>query len=180
MKWLILRLGAFLSLVMFGISVSGGIPIKLEHSAEVAQTITSARQRILILVPSLRSRAVADALRKLIVEGGVHLQILCDASLMAERSNFIPMISLLRNRKQNVEVRVLRGVNRVVLIVDESRAVFGPLVAEPESISLKITRLINDATEAKLQVRAFEVQWKRATPWRYQIQAPIFSNGGQK
>jgi hypothetical protein len=166
--------------VLSSLAFSSGIPIRLEHSSDVTQVIASSRREILILVPSLRSRAVATALRKAVVEGGVSLEILCDASLVYERSSFIPMLSMLHEQKHNVTVRVLRGVNRTLLVTDQSRAVFGPLVSEPDSFGLQPTRLITDVLEARVQARAFRSQWQKATPWTFTIKSPSFKIGGQK
>jgi hypothetical protein len=166
--------------VLSSLAFPSGIPVRLYHASEVAQVIASSRREILILVPSLRSRVVANALRKAVVEGGVSLVILCDASLVNERSSFIPMLSTLHERKHKVKVRVLRGVNRTLLVVDVSRAVFGPLVSEPDSFGLNPTRLVTDALEVESQARAFRAQWHRATPWEYTVKSPSFKTGGQK
>lgn len=166
--------------VLSSLAFSSGILVRLDHASEVAQVISSSQHEILILVPSLRSRAVANALRKAVVEGGVSLEILSDASSVSERSSFIPMLSMLHQRKHNVTVRVLRGVNRATLIVDESRAVFGPLISEPDSFGFQPTRLVTDALEVQVQAQAFRAQWKRATPWTYTLKAPSFKTGGQK
>jgi hypothetical protein len=166
--------------VLSSLAFSSGIPVRLDHASEVAQVIASSRREMLMLVPSLRSRVVANALRRAIVEGGVSLEILCDASLVNERSNFIPMLTMLHERKHNVTVRVLRGVNRTLLVVDQSRAVFGPLVSEPDSFGLQPTRLVTDAPEAQAHAREFRAQWKRATPWTYKVQPLNFKTGGRK
>jgi hypothetical protein len=167
-------------LVLSSLAFSSGIPVTLERSSDVTQVIVSSRREVLLLVPSLRSRVVANALRKAVVEGGVSLEILCDARLVNERSSFIPMLSTLHQRKHNVMVRLLRGMSRAVLIIDESRAVFGPLVSEPDSFGLQPTRLITDALEAQVQARAYRSQWQKATPWTYKIKSPSFKTGGQK
>jgi hypothetical protein len=166
--------------ILSSLAFSSGIPVRLDHASEVAQVIASSRREILILIPSLRSRAVATALQKAVVEDGVSLEILCDASLVNERSSFIPTLSMLQQRKRDVTVRVLRGVNLTLLVVDQSRAVFGPLVSEPDSFGLQPTRLITDALEARVQARAFRSQWQKATPWTYTIKSPSFKTGGQK
>jgi hypothetical protein len=166
--------------VLSSLAFSNGIPVRLDHNSEVAQVIASSQHKISILVPNLRSRAVATALRKAVVEAGVSLEILCDASLVNERSNFIPLLSMLHKRKHNVTVRVLRGVNRTLLVVDQSRAVFGPLVSEPDSFGLQPTRLITDALEVRYQTREFRSQWQKATPWTYTLKSPSFKTGGQK
>jgi hypothetical protein len=166
--------------VLSSLAFSSGIPVRLDHASEVAQVAASSRREILILAPSLRSRAVANALRKAVIEGGVSLQILCDASLVNERSSFIPMLSMLHERKHNFTVRVLKRINRAVMVVDQSRAVFGPLVAEPDSFGLNPTRLVTDALEVQAQARVFRAQWQRATPWTFTIKAPSFKTRGQK
>jgi hypothetical protein len=166
--------------VLSSLAFSGGIPVSLDHASDVVQVIASSRREVLMLVPNLRSRAVANALRMAVVEGGVLLEILCDASSVNERSNFIPMLTMLHERKHNVTVRVLHGVNRTLLVVDQSRAVFGPLVSEPDSFGLQPTRLVTDALEAQVQARAFRSQWQKARPWTYSIKSPSFKTGGQK
>jgi hypothetical protein len=166
--------------VLSSLAFSSGIPVTLERSSDVTQVIASSRREILILTPSLRSRVVVNALRKAVVDGGISLQILCDASTIKEPANFIPMLSVLSKRKNNVTVRILRNVNRALLIVDESRAVFGALVSEPDSFRLIPTRLITGTLEVRNQARNFKMQWKRATPWTYKVQPPSFKTGGQK
>jgi uncharacterized protein YllA (UPF0747 family) len=166
--------------VLSSLAFSSGIPVRFDHASEVAQVIASSRREVLMLVPSLRSRVVANALRKAVVEAGVSLEILCDTSLVNERSSFIPMLSMLHERKHNVTVRVLRGVNRTLLVVDQSRAVFGPLVSESDSFGLNPTRLVTDALEVRYQTRVFRSQWQKATPWTYTVQPPSFKTGGQK
>ena len=175
MRRIVLALSVFSSLAL-----SGGIPVTLERSSDVTQVIASSRHEVLMLVPNLRSRVVANALRQAVVEGGVSLKILCDASLVNERSSFIPMLSMLHERKHDVRVRVLRRVNRTLLVVDQARAVFGPLVSELDSFGLNPTRLVTDALEAQVQARAFRAQWQRATPWTYTLKSPSFKTGGQK
>jgi hypothetical protein len=167
-------------LLLSSFAYSNGIPVRLDHAAEVAQMVASSRHEILILAPSLRSRVVANALRKAVVEGGVSLEILCDTSLVNERSSFIPMLSMLQQRKHNVTVRVMRSVNRTLLVMDQSRAVFGPLVSEPDSLGLQPTRLITDAPEAQAHGRAFRARWQIARPWTYTVKSPSFKTGGQK
>jgi hypothetical protein len=174
MKRTLLTLSALSSLAF-----AGSLPVTLERSADVAEVITSAHTQVLVLAPSLRARVVADALRRALVEGGVRILILCDADLIAERSSFVPMLSVLRD-KYPVEVRLLRGVTRAALITDDSRAVFGPLIAVPESRGLQPTRLLNEPTESRAQAQWFMAQWKRATPWTYRVPAPRYTNGGQK
>jgi hypothetical protein len=166
--------------VLSSLAFSSDIPVKLDYASDVAQVIASSRREILVLAPNLRSRIVANALRKAVVESGVSLEILCDASLLNERSSFIPMLSMLHERKHHVTVRVLRDVNRTLLIVDQSRAVFGPLVSEPDSFGSQPKRLATDVLEAQVQARTFRVQWQRATLWTYTIKSPSFKTGGQK
>ena len=175
-----MKLVAFALIVLSSIAASSGFPVTLKHSSEVTQVIASSRQEVLLLAQSLRSRAVANSLRKAIVEGGIALEILCDANSIQEPSNFIPVLSMLRKRNHRVAVRILRGVNRAVLIVDQSRAMFGALVGEPDSFGLTPTRLVTDALEVRQHVRAFKAQWQRATPWVYTVQPPRFTTGGRK
>jgi hypothetical protein len=165
-------------LVLSGLGYATGIPVVLEREADVARVITAARHEVLVTAPSLRSRAVANALREAVVQSGVRVLILCDAKQVAEPSSFVPALSLLKGRGLQLEVRVLRGVRRANLIVDGTRVVFGALVAAPWTYGLEPTRLVMDAAEAQTQTRAFFAQWKWAAPWAHTIRPPRFTSGG--
>jgi hypothetical protein len=165
-------------LVLSSLGYATGIPVVLEREADVARVITAARHEVLVTAPSLRSRAVANALREVVVQGGVRVLILCDAKRVAEPSSFVPALSLLKGRSSQLEVRVLRGVNQAHLIVDGTRVVFGALVAAPWTHGLEPTRLVMDVAEARTQARAFFVQWRRALPWLLTIRPPRFTSGG--
>jgi hypothetical protein len=168
-----------LVLVSSGLARSSELPVTLESEVDVARVVMSARNEVLVLSPALRSRVVANALRYSAVSSGARLLILTDKRWVEQRSSFIPALSLLNGRAR-VEVRLRSGVSSTLLIVDGRQVVFGPLIAEPSTFGLEPTRLVQDAGEARAQVQGFARHWRKATPWRYRVQSPTFTNGGRK
>jgi hypothetical protein len=158
---------------------SSSLPIVLETEAEVARVIASAGREVSLFAPSLRSRVVANALRRSAVEGGVRVFLLMDAAFIEQRSSFIPALSVIQ-QPARVEVRLQRGLSSAWLVADGRQVVFGPLVAEPSAFGLDQTRLVLDQREAQMQARDFAQHWRKATPWRYRVQSPRFTNGGRK
>jgi hypothetical protein len=158
---------------------ANSIPIELHSENDVAKIVLSTRAQVFVLAPQLHSKVVANALRRIAVEDHVRVLILCDASLITDRSSFIPALSYLQQRRHPIEVRLLKRISQSSLIVDDARAVFGPLVMESWTYGLKPTRLVLDTTQSLEQSKHFWAQWKRAKPWRFETNNPRFTTGGK-
>ena len=170
----------FLALFLVSsLAQANSIPIELHSENDVAKVVLSARAQVFVLVPQLHSKIVANALRRIAVEGHVRVLILCDASLITDRSSFIPTLSYLQQRQHPIEVRLLERITQTSLIVDDARAVFGPLVMESWTYGLKPTRLILDTAKSLEQSKHFWMQWKRAKPWTFETSNPRFTTGGK-
>jgi hypothetical protein len=174
MKWFFLLL-----ISGFNLASASSLPITLEREEQVANVVLTARAEVRVIAPLLRSSIVTNALRRVLVEHHVRVLILADADLIQDRSSYIPALSVLASRHHPVQVRLLRGITRAVLIVDQARVMLGPLVTEPATFGLKPTRLLMDTTEARVQTKAFQSQWQRAKPWSLELQNPRFATGGK-
>jgi hypothetical protein len=94
-------------------------PLVLESEADVARVIASASREVLLFAPSLRSRVVANAIRRSAVENGVRVFVVADVASVEQRSSFLPALSILR-APARVQVRLRRGVSSAWLVVGKS------------------------------------------------------------
>jgi hypothetical protein len=177
-----LRFGFALTLFLLCSSLAAplNIPLELRSEEDVAKIILAARDHVFVLAPQLRSGVVANALRKVAVEGGVRVLILCDTGRLEERSGYIAALSKLQERQRPLEVRSLRGINTGTLVVDDTRMVIGPLVSERWTYGLEPTRLLLEPREASRQSKYFWTQWQRGKPWVFKVSNPTFSPSGRK
>jgi hypothetical protein len=177
-----LRFGFALTLFLLCSSLAAplNIPLELRSEEDVAKIILAARDHVFVLAPQLRSSVIANALRKVAVEGGVRVLILCDTGRLEERNGYIATLSKLQERKRPLEVRSLRGINNSTLVVDDTRMVIGPLVSERWTYGLEPTRLLLEPREASRQSKYFWTQWKRGKPWVFKVSNPTFSPSGGK
>jgi hypothetical protein len=141
---------------------SGAKP--LESPKAVGNVMYAATGEILLVIPSLRSKEVAEGLRLAATERGTNVFVIADAALVGERAGYLPGLSLLKN----VQVRVLRGVRSSQAVVDRKLLLSGPLLVdvpnplEPGRTEARTDpRAINDATNW------FARAWKQARPYTF-------------
>jgi len=87
--------------------------------AEAAHLISTARSEIMLAAPTLRSQAVAEALRQALVVRGVAVFLLVDAELLEERASYVLTLAL-----AGAQVR-LAPITEGVLIIDRHTALRG-------------------------------------------------------
>lgn len=167
-------------ILLFSSAFASGFPQELKQESEVASVVMSAKREVLILAPNLYSKEVANAVRRVLVEGQTPVRILADARLIAERSGFVATLSLLAMKTATkparpIEVRVLERIDRATLVVDGSRSVIGPLVTERWTIGLRPTYFSASTEEAGRRVSIFKRNWANAKPWSFSIQNPRFT-----
>jgi hypothetical protein len=177
-----LRFSFALTLLLLCSSLAAplNIPLELRSEEDVAKIILAARDHVFVLAPQLRSSIVANALRKVAVEGGVRVLILCDTNRLDEHSGYIAALSKLQERQRPLEVRSLRGISTSTLVVDDTRMMMGPLVSERWTYGLEPTRLTLEPREASRQSKYFWTQWRRGKPWVFKVSNPTFSPSGGK
>ncbi|NJK43091.1 MAG: hypothetical protein HC933_01440 [Pleurocapsa sp. SU_196_0] len=166
-------------ILLLGTAFASSVPRELKTEAEVASVILSARREVLIVAPNLYSREIANAVRRVLVEGQTPVRILADSSLVSQRGGFVATLALLSTKTPSkparpIEVRVLEGIDRANLVVDGSRTVSGPLVTETWTIGLLPTYFTADTSEAQRRLEVFKRNWAKAKPWSYSIQNPRF------
>jgi hypothetical protein len=165
--------------VLLSTALASGFPQELKAESDVASVIMSAKREVLILAPNLYSKETANAVRRVLVEGQTPVRILADANFIGARSGFVATLSLLATKTTTkparpVEVRLLEGIDRAVLVVDGSRSVTGPLVTERWTIGLRPTYFSASVEDAQRRVAAFSRNWAKAKPWSFKIQNPSF------
>ena len=177
-----MRFGFALTLFLLCSSLAAplNIPLELRSEEDVAKIILAARDHVFVLAPQLRSSIIANALRKVAVEGGVRVLILCDTGRLEEQTGYIAALSKLSERKRSLEVRSLLGIHTSTLVVDDTRMVIGPLVSERWTYGLEPTRLTLEPREALRQSKYFWTQWRRGKPWVFKVSNPTFSPSGGK
>ena len=168
-----------LILLLLGTALASSVPKALKTEAEVASVILSARREVLIVAPNLYSREIANAVRRVLVEGQTPVRILADSSLVTQRGGFVATLALLATKTASkparpIEVRLLEGIDRANLVVDGSRTVSGPLVTETWTIGLLPTYFSADPSEARRRFEVFNRNWTKAKPWSYTIRNPRF------
>lgn len=136
----------------------------LESPKIVGGVLYTGTQEILFVAPSVRSKEVADGLRRAAVERGTPVFIIADAGLVAERAGFLSGLSLVNN----VQVRLLRGVAQPSAVVDRKLLISGLLLFDiPSPLTTKRTEARTDPRAIGDAVRWFTNAWKLAKPYKY-------------
>ena len=141
----------------------------LESPKVVGGVLYTGTQEILVVTPSVRSKDVADGLRRAAVERGTPVYIIADAALVGERAGFLPGLSLVKN----VQVRLLRGLTQSSAVVDRKLLISGLLLFDiPSPLETKLTEARTDSRAINDAVRWFTKAWKLAKPYKYSL-APM-------
>ncbi len=153
-----------------GLVVAGETARLLESPKMVGGVMYAATQEILLVVPSLRSKEVADSLRRAATERGTVVYILADASLIEERASYLPGLSLL---KGNVQVRLLRGLRTGQAVVDRKLLLSGPLLVDiPNPLEPGRTEASTSLTDINRSINWFGRAWKQARPYSFRADPP--------
>lgn len=138
----------------------------LESPKVVGGVLYTGTQEILLVTPSVRSKDVADGLRRAAVERGTPVYIIADAALVGERAGFLPGLSLVKN----VQVRLLRGLTQSSAVVDRKLMISGSLLFDiPSPLETKLTEARSDSRAVSDAVRWFTKAWKLAKPYKYSL-----------
>lgn len=155
-----------------GASRAAPTPTSLQSGSQVAAVVYSAARSVTVTAPSIRSREVADALRRAAVERGANVFILADDRYVREPAGFLSALSLV----PGIQVRLVRGVSQSWVIVDGKVALAGPLVWEVAS-PLESRATVVDRGQATLARLSgwFSRSWKVARVYRYTLRVPMSS-----
>jgi sugar-specific transcriptional regulator TrmB len=135
----------------------------------VGATLYTASREILIISPSLRSKDIAEALRKSALERGVTIFVIADALLVDEPAGYLGGLSLLKN----VHVRLVQGLTSSRAIIDRTILVSGSLLFDvPNPLESKPTFAATDPQATSSTINWFNRVWRTAAPYKYKIQTP--------
>ena len=138
----------------------------LNTSEMVGNALYASSRQIVIAIPSIRSKAIAEGLRRAAVERNVRVFILADAFQVSEATSFIPSLSLL----PGVSVKVLTGIRQSQAVMDGQVLVQGPLLYDISG-PLETRDTIADTNPYHTRAAAawFNRNWKKAKSFKYQI-----------
>jgi hypothetical protein len=154
----------FLSCLTVGFVTAQSAGRPLESPKAVGSVLYTGTQEILLVAPSVRSKEVADGLRRAATERGTPIFILADARFIEERAGYLPGLSLVKN----VQIRLLRGVQTSQAIVDRKLLISGPLlfdIANP--LETKPTEALTETRRVNAAINWFAGAWKAAKPYTY-------------
>jgi hypothetical protein len=166
--------GVFFSCFGFGFVTAQSYPAQsmavqsavrpLESPKAVGSVLYTGTQEILLVVPSVRSKEIADGLRRAATERGTPIFILADVSLIEERAGYLPGLSLIKN----VQIRLLRGVQTSQAVVDRKLLIAGPLLFDiPNPLEPKPTEALTETRRVNAAINWFAGAWKTAKPYAY-------------
>jgi hypothetical protein len=154
----------FLSCLGFGFVTAQSAPRPLESPKAVGSVLYTGTEEILLVAPSVRSKEIADGLRRAAVERGTPIFILADVRFVEERAGYLPGLSLVKN----VQVRLLRGVPISQATVDRKLLISGPLLFDiPNPLEVKPTEALTETRRVNAAINWFAGAWKAAKPYTY-------------
>lgn len=144
--------------------------------AVVAQ-LAAATEQLLVMVPTVRSQELAEALRQAAVERGVRVYLLVSPDYVEEGGSFVSSLAVLAN----VYTR-LALVDRSFIVADRGEAAFlleGEGLGSAQSFDSRDTYALRDAPTIGNRGRLFEDVWLAAPEYRSLIERlPFTSPGG--
>jgi hypothetical protein len=136
----------------------------------VGATLYTASSEILVISPSIRSKDVAEALRKSALERGVTIFVIADVRLVDEPAGYLGGLSLLKN----VHVRLVQGLTSSRAIIDRSILVSGSLLFDvPNPLESKPTFAATDPQATSSTIAWFNRVWGTAKPYKYEIPSQL-------
>jgi hypothetical protein len=153
-------------LVLF-VPAAQALPARtLTTSQEVGATLLAATSEVMIVTPALRSKDVAEGLRKAAVERGVRVFLLADVRFLNDGGSYLNGLSL----TPGIQVRLLRGVGASRATVDRQLTLSGPLLSD---IASPLQQELTATTQEPFKVRSaaawFSKAWAQARPYKYKV-----------
>jgi hypothetical protein len=153
------------------------IPEALTTPEAVAEQLGAANEQLLVMVPTVRSQPLAEALRKAAVERGVRVYLLVSPEYVEEGGSFVPALAVL----ERVQTR-LALVDRSFVIADRGEAAFlleGEVLGEStQGFDTRETYALRDAATISTRGRLFEEVWLAAPEYISLIERMPFSSPG--
>lgn len=150
----------------FGLAQAQAQTKILNTSEIVGNALYTSSRQIVIVIPSIRSKAIAEGLRRAAVERNVRIFILADAYQVSEATSYIPSLSLL----PGVSVKVLTGVRQSQAVMDGQVLLEGPLLYDISGpLETRDTIADTNPYHARAAGAWFNRNWKKAKSFKYQL-----------
>lgn len=155
------------AVLLLGIATArAAAPTASLASTDVGAAVYAVERNVTLVAPSLRSRDVADALRRAARDRGVRVFLLVDQGATLDPGGYVGALSL----APNVQVRVLRGVTEEYAVLDARAVLRGPLVWNlPSPLDARPTTARRDPAEVRAASAWFNRAWRVARPYTYRV-----------
>lgn len=166
-----------LALLLLVSSAVAQAPEALSTPEAVAAQLGTANEQLLVMVPTVRSQVIAEALRKAVVERGVKVFLLVSPEYVEEGESFVPSLAIL----DGVQTR-LALVDRAFVVADRGEAAFllegSVLGSSAQGFDARETYALRDAATLSNRARLFEDVWLAAPEYISLIERMPFSSPG--
>ncbi len=163
-----------LALLLLVSSAVAQAPEALTTPEAVAAQLGAANEQLLVMVPTVRSQMVAEALRKAAVERGVKVFLLVSPEYVEEGGSFVPALAVL----EQVQTR-LALVDRSFVVADRGEAAFllegAILGSSARGFDARETYALRDAATLSDRGHLFEDVWLAAPEYISLIERTPFS-----
>lgn len=133
---------------------------------EVGDGVASAASEVMLVTPFLRSKEVAESLRKVATQRGVRVYVLADVQYIQEGGSFLNGLSMVKG----IQIRLLRGLKDSRATIDRKSTITGPLLADQASLlNPGMTTLIQEPRMVQAASAWFSRAWATATPYKYEV-----------
>lgn len=159
--------GAISGLILLCVGAALALPGRtLSTPQQVGATLLAATSEVTLVTPALRSKDVAESLRKAAVERGVRVFLLADARFLSDGGSFLGSLSM----TPGIQVRLLRGLNDSRATIDRQLILSGPLLADIVSpLQQTPTQVSQEPRAVRTASVWFNEAWAQARPYRYEI-----------
>ncbi len=163
-----------LALLLFVPFAFAGTPQALSSPEAVAAQLATANEQLLVMVPTVRSQVVAEALRQAAVERGVRVFLLVSPEMVEEGGSFVPALAVVEGVKTRLAL-----VDRAFIVADRGEGAFllegAVLGSSAQGFDARETYALRDAATVSSRGRLFDDVWSAAPEYISLIERMPFS-----
>ena len=156
-------------------SAVAGAPQALTTPEAVAAQLATANEQLLVMVPTVRSQVVAEALRQAAVERGVRVFLLVSPEVVEEGGSFVPALAVLDGVKTRLAL-----VDRAFIVADRGEGAFllegAVLGSSAQGFDARETYALRDAVTVSSRGRLFDDVWSAAPEYISLIERMPYSS----
>jgi hypothetical protein len=160
------KYGLLILILGVGLAVAQTSQRVVQDTETLKKILQVSRSELLLTVPSLRQKSVAEAIHNAATQRGAKVFLLVDDRWVAEPASYLGGLSLTKN----VHIRLLHGVAQSWAVVDRQVLIRGPMLMDEVSpLNTNATTSSQEKALANRYVRWFTTSWKTARPYRYTL-----------